>query len=244
MPGNRLGTCVCPAPWTHAVNSCSRPMSNGCSNAGGEPPANFVNRPCVGWPGLPGRWGSIARACSISNECNRTGSHQGSTGSRRTGRGWWLSWALGYAGGRGLRGGLGLGLVAGLTGGLTGYSREITSIETVRWSWSGVLIELFFPSVYRVLSGLAVGLGFGLGLGVLVGIKHGLEFALLTGLCTAFSITLVGGLGIGLGGVLTIGLTALLVAVKTEVAEGPLEDRAGCRAGQRARCRVGHRAGL
>ena len=56
-----------------------------------EPPTTFVNRPCVGWPGWPGRWGSIARASSISNECNRTGSHQGSAGSRRTGCGWWLS---------------------------------------------------------------------------------------------------------------------------------------------------------
>jgi hypothetical protein len=65
---------------------------------------------------------------------------------------------------------LGWGLLGGLVGGLigiqAGYSKEITTIETVRWSWSGFLTELFLPSGGRLARGWAAGLLGGLVFGL------------------------------------------------------------------------------
>ena len=102
--------------------------------------------------------------------------------------------------------GLLVGLLAGLSGGLAGYSREITSIETVRWSASGFLTELFFPSGYRVLSGLRAGLVSGTVGGLIAVLVLGLWEGLYFGLAIGFSVALVSGLGMVLGGGLAGGL--------------------------------------
>jgi hypothetical protein len=117
---------------------------------------------------------------------------------------------VGLFGGLGF--GLGGGLIAALIGGLTGYSQEITPIETVRWSWSKFLSELFLPSRRSLRGGLLVGLLVGLAYGLLAGLGAlfgwlaapvgGLGFAplggLLAGLLYKLSTGLGGGLFVGL----------------------------------------------
>jgi hypothetical protein len=141
-----------------------------------------------------------------------------------------LAFALGFGLGRGpgeglfwdlaggLAGGLLGGLVGGLAGGLVGYSEEIRPIETVRWSWSGFLAELFLLSGRRLSRGWAVGLVGGLLIGLSQGLavmlsaerdfgltrweawwSDGLSYGLKIGLSVWFGVILVSGLGIGLG---------------------------------------------
>jgi Domain of unknown function (DUF4062)/NACHT domain len=101
---------------------------------------------------------------------------------------------------------LSAGLVAACIGGLTGYSREITPIETVRWSWSKFFPELFLPSRRRLRGGLGVGLGVGLGTALVFGLVFGLGGALEARLGAALGTALVFGLGTVLGTGLLVGL--------------------------------------
>ena len=107
-----------------------------------------------------------------------------------------------------------VGLIAGLIGGLTGYSREITPIETVRWSWSKFLSELLLPSRHSLRDGLLGGALVGLGVGLLVwlsGWPAGLGLGLIAGLVAGLGGGLVVGLVVGLGGGLVLGLVVGLV---------------------------------
>ena len=117
------------------------------------------------------------------------------------------------------------GLIGGLIGGQAGYSKEITSIETVRWSWLGFFAELFAPSGRRLVRGWAIGLVGGLFIGILQGLgvmlvaeqsfgmtrwqgwwSYGLSTGLRAMLGIWFGVILVSGLGVILGGVLAAGL--------------------------------------
>jgi eukaryotic-like serine/threonine-protein kinase len=128
-----------------------------------------------------------------------------------------------------LVGGLSGVLVGGLVGGQAGYSEEIRPIETVRWSWSGFLEDLFLPSGRRLVRGWVVGLLSGLLIGLVQGLSVGLEveeelvltwwqgwwsFGLIHGLRSGraiwFGVILVSGLGIVLGGGLAYGLVYML----------------------------------
>jgi eukaryotic-like serine/threonine-protein kinase len=106
--------------------------------------------------------------------------------------------------------GLLVGLVAGIVGGLAGYSREITSIETVRWSGSRFFSELLRPSGRRLVSGWAFRLGAAVFGGVVTGGIGGLPYGLGTGLGIGVTVTLVGGLGIILSVGLVFGLLSWL----------------------------------
>jgi hypothetical protein len=78
----------------------------------------------------------------------------------------WISgterWLLHGLGGMGLGYGLVFGMGGGLVGIALGYAEEIVSVEIVRWSWSGVLSELFLPSARRLRRGSIYGLAVGL----------------------------------------------------------------------------------
>lgn len=91
--------------------------------------------------------------------------------------------------------GLIFGLVSGLAFGLfigfvSGMSTEITTIDTVRWSWSALWVAWRRPFVFGLPIGLAVGLVVGLviepavgfGFGLSVGLSIGLIFGLSGGL--------------------------------------------------------------
>jgi hypothetical protein len=108
----------------------------------------------------------------------------------------------------GLDAGLLAALIAALIGGLTGYSREITLIETVRWSWSKFLSEPLLPSRHSLRPGLVIGLGIGLVIGLVFGLRFGLGDGLGIGLGIGLGAGLIAGLGIGLGAGLVFGLDA------------------------------------
>jgi eukaryotic-like serine/threonine-protein kinase len=116
------------------------------------------------------------------------------------------------------------GLLAGLfVGGLSGYSNEITTIETIRWSWSGFFSELLVPTSRRLRAGLRIGALAGLVIGLFllyvyslpnVGISSlaiRLGFALIFGLGVGVGVFLISGLGIGLGSGLAFGLGFALI---------------------------------
>ena len=128
-----------------------------------------------------------------------------------------LGWLLGERLGEpdamliaGLGFGLFGGLLGGLSGGLAGYSKEITSIETVRWSYSEFSRELFRPS----RRGLAGGWTFMLLGGLLGGLADGMSDELgddwayrlgagtARGMITGFFIILVSWLGAAMGATL------------------------------------------
>jgi eukaryotic-like serine/threonine-protein kinase len=139
---------------------------------------------------------------------------------------------------------LGWGLLGGLVGGLVGiqagYAKEITTIETVRWSWSGFLTELFLPSGGRLVRGWAVGLLGGLFIGLGQGLdvtfaavkdsklthweawwSDGLSYGLKGGMGVWFGVILVSGLGAILGFGLGSGLSwGLGSGLSFEVAGG------------------------
>jgi eukaryotic-like serine/threonine-protein kinase len=128
------------------------------------------------------------------------------------GLGYGLLSGLGYGPLSGLASGLGGGLLVGLVGGLvnglsagiigvlTGYSREITPIEMVRWSWSKFLFELFLPSRRSLRGGLFIGLLFGLLIGLLVGLGAAVYVGLVAGLLSGLLYKLSTGLAAGLSG--------------------------------------------
>jgi DNA polymerase III delta prime subunit len=95
-------------------------------------------------------------------------------------------------------------LIGVLIGAVTGYSREITPIETVRWSWLKFLSELLLPSRRSLRGGLGVLLGTalftGLTVGLGVGVNAGQGVGLGTGLIDGLVYKLYAGLVAGLWG--------------------------------------------
>jgi hypothetical protein len=111
---------------------------------------------------------------------------------RRVGTGLLIGLISGLAVGRvlGLSVGVSVGLVVGLILGLIGEggnksSRQITSVESVRWSWSKVRSKLRVIVGFGLTAGLVFGLIFGLNGGLTVGLIFGLAFGLDQGLSYA-----------------------------------------------------------
>ena len=121
--------------------------------------------------------------------------------------------ALGAGLGAGLETGLDEALAAALVGALlgavTGYSREITPIETVRWSWATFLFKLLLPS----RRGPRGGLGVALGVALVVGLGAGLGAGPDAWLGIRLDASLFTALGAGLGAALSVGLVARLGAL-------------------------------
>jgi hypothetical protein len=117
-----------------------------------------------------------------------------------------------------------VGLVIGL-GGMLGSDREISCVETVRWSWSAIRDSGRVILTVGLVIGLGVGLVIGLGGGLVVGLVYGLVGVLVVGLLQGLSLgeietralpnegihrsarnALVVGLVVGLGFGLVVGL--------------------------------------
>lgn len=97
----------------------------------------------------------------------------------------------------GLVNGLVFGLGGGLVGALVfgwlvfGMSADITTIDTVRWSWSALRAAWGRILVRGLVAGLVVGLGVGLRFGSVVGLGFGLGVGLGVGLVSVLGFGLV-----------------------------------------------------
>jgi DNA polymerase III delta prime subunit len=113
-------------------------------------------------------------------------------------------------------------LIGALIGIVAGYSREITPIETVRWSWPKFFSETLLPSRRSLRSGLGILLGTALCFGVILGLLVGETTGLGAGLGAGLSGALFAGLGIklvaSLGALLgTVLFAGLLVGMDAEL---------------------------
>ena len=121
-------------------------------------------------------------------------------------------------------GGLGIGLAAGLFGAVLQGTITlffamvgeipITSVESLRWSWSAMRPVVLLIFIGRLAWGLVIGLGFGLLIGLFTSLVSGVSVGLSAGLIAALGI----GLSIG-------GPAALLEVVKQGLSGAEIDTK-------------------